>query len=685
MGNTLTQTLRLVVTGDASRAARELGKVSGSVKRMGAGLRTAGTMAIGALGPIAAGLAAVTKEAIDEEKEMALLSKAIQNNTKDTRAQVEATEEWITAQQNATGIADGELRPALAALVAVTKDTGKAQDLLSTAMDIAVAKGKPLLTIAEALAKAQNGNIGILSRYGIATRNAAGETLTFDQVMQNAAKTFGGAASTAATTTSGKFSILKAKFADMREEIGTQFIPIALKLGEGLSKAFDYLMEHKEDVKGFFRVVGKAAEVAWSIIKPIVTGLWKVIEAVVYINDKFGSKEQTKTQKILGKAHGSTWAQDNVSTAALTGRDRVKENKWVGQIDNAIRIKPATIKSVKDADAALTDLDAARKNIRQLRAVGVLSEGDAKTVLKTVDGLTKGIEKKFGDRLSEVEAKAAKTGKRLPTDIGRPLTRTKLAIPPITNGKQEGAKAGKEARNAAQAELSKELKLSIGASVNFGTGGAAPGFGGILNGMKAVNVARQQLGDRYQVGASGPDVFDCSGLVKYVYNRSGLPNFPTYTGNQWVLGRQVPKGSIRPGDQLFFRTEDPQYTDAFGWGHTGIYIGGGQYIHAANSRSGVIQSSLASTSYPWAARRHFAAAGADFIANQPTLILAAEAGRSEHVKITPAPKNGIGGDGVAFHFDLRGAVIAGIDDLAGYLGEALEMAGSASAVAAARG
>ena len=170
---------------------------------------------------------------------MALLSKALKTNANATSAQVRETERWITKMQNATGVADGELRPALAALVAVTKDTDKAQSLLAVAMDISAAKGKPLEAVTAAIAKAQLGNVGALGRLGVATKDAEGKTLSFTDAMKNAKDTYGGAAATAADTTAGKMAILKAKIADLSESIGTQLIPIVEKVVDFIGRWAD--------------------------------------------------------------------------------------------------------------------------------------------------------------------------------------------------------------------------------------------------------------------------------------------------------------------------------------------------------------------------------------------------------------------------------------------------------------
>ena len=87
--------------------------------------------------------------------------------------------------------------------------------------------------------------------------------------------------------------------------------------------------------------------------------------------------------------------------------------------------------------------------------------------------------------------------------------------------------------------------------------------------MRAFSVAKQQRGDWYQWGAEGPNRFDCSGLTKYVFAKVGV-SLPHYAAAQYQLGSPVSKDQLQPGDLVFFR----------GLGHMGMYIGGGNYIHA---------------------------------------------------------------------------------------------------------
>jgi hypothetical protein len=230
----LSQVLRLIIDGDAKGAISALLGVEKESKRsfaqLGEKMSSIGsTMTKSVTLPIVGGLALAGKAAADEEQEMAVLAQTLRNTAGATKESVDATEEWITAQQNATGIADGDLRPALANLARASKDTSKAQDLLKTAMDTSVATGKPLEQVSLALAKAYNGNIGALGRLGIATKDANGKTLSFDAVLQNLTATMGGSAAAAADTTAGKMAILRARFSDITENIGSAVLPLIEK------------------------------------------------------------------------------------------------------------------------------------------------------------------------------------------------------------------------------------------------------------------------------------------------------------------------------------------------------------------------------------------------------------------------------------------------------------------------
>ncbi|GAA2220878.1 C40 family peptidase [Streptomyces nogalater] len=88
----------------------------------------------------------------------------------------------------------------------------------------------------------------------------------------------------------------------------------------------------------------------------------------------------------------------------------------------------------------------------------------------------------------------------------------------------------------------------------------------------AVAYAYGKLGSPYVWGATGPDAFDCSGLVQAAYRAAGL-SLPRTSYAQINAGRRVSRSELRPGDLVFFYP---------GISHVGIYVGGGRMIHAPN-------------------------------------------------------------------------------------------------------
>lgn len=157
------------------------------------------------------------------------LALSLKNATGATEDQIAAVEDWITQTSLATGVTDDELRPALSKLAIATGDVSKAQELLSLGMDVAAGRGKSLEQVTEALMRAQTGNLGSLGRLGIATKNAAGETLTFQQIQKDLATQFAGQSAQAADTTAGKFARMKVALAEAGEELGYKLLPYATR------------------------------------------------------------------------------------------------------------------------------------------------------------------------------------------------------------------------------------------------------------------------------------------------------------------------------------------------------------------------------------------------------------------------------------------------------------------------
>ena len=87
-----------------------------------------------------------------------------------------------------------------------------------------------------------------------------------------------------------------------------------------------------------------------------------------------------------------------------------------------------------------------------------------------------------------------------------------------------------------------------------------------------VGIAMQYLGTPYVWGGSSPGGFDCSGLVAYAYAQFGV-SLPHNAAAMYSYGTPVSSSDLQAGDLVFFS----------GLGHMGIYIGGGQFIHAPHT------------------------------------------------------------------------------------------------------
>jgi cell wall-associated NlpC family hydrolase len=96
-----------------------------------------------------------------------------------------------------------------------------------------------------------------------------------------------------------------------------------------------------------------------------------------------------------------------------------------------------------------------------------------------------------------------------------------------------------------------------------------------------VGIAMQYLGTPYVWGGASPGGFDCSGLVAYVYAQVGV-SLPHHAASIYNYGVPVSRDQLEPGDLVFFD----------GLGHMGIYIGGGQFIHAPHTGDVVKISSM---------------------------------------------------------------------------------------------
>ena len=318
------RTLKLTILGDVDNLNKSLKTATADVETFGDKMGKVGKMVGAAFvaAAAAAGAYAVkigiegVKAAIEDEKAQTQLALALENATGATKGQIAATEQAILQMSLATGVADDDLRPALGRLVRSTGDITKAQDLLTTALDVSTATGKPLETVANALGKAYDGNTAALGKLGIGLSSAELKTMNFTDVQGKLSDLFGGAAARNADTYAGRIARMQVAFNEAKETIGYALLPIlekvinfinnnALPVINAFSGAFSL------DGKGLGGVITSVGNIISNVFTPIINGMKSAFNSIKdAIGDnldtfmQFGSYISTYLAPIIGTVLG---------------------------------------------------------------------------------------------------------------------------------------------------------------------------------------------------------------------------------------------------------------------------------------------------------------------------------------------------------------------------------------------
>lgn len=314
---TRTSTLRVEIDADARGVGPGVSQAESRFSKLGSTIGKVGKVAAAglAVGLAAAGAAAfkLAQGAAEDAQAAALMENALKKAAGATDAQVAATERWITKQGKALGVADDDLRPAMSRLAVATGDVGKAQKLASIAMDISAGTGKSLEAVTTALAKAQNGSVGGLSRLGAKTLDASGKTRSFAAITKDLARVHQGAAAKAANTAAGRMQRLKLQLAEMGESIGGKLLPVANKL-------VGWALKMAPKAEQLASNVGRRLAPAFRTVGEFITG--KVIPAAKTVYnwfvDKIAPGIKRAVQPVLA---GLKSAWGNVSQAVERNRE----------------------------------------------------------------------------------------------------------------------------------------------------------------------------------------------------------------------------------------------------------------------------------------------------------------------------------------------------------------------------
>lgn len=311
------------------KAKKEFKNLEGFGAKAQYAVKKAAIPAAAALAGVGAALFEATQGAIEDAAAQEKLAYQLKNVTGASDAQVKATEDWISAQGQALGITDDELRPALAKLANQTKDVTKAQELLTLGMDIAAATGKPLASVTEALAKAAGGQTNALAKLSPELKGMIKDGMSASDALGILEGTFGGAAQAAANTAEGGFKRLSLSLSETKESIGAALLPIVEKALPILQKFADWAQKNPNLFLGIAAAIGGVAlaitavnfAMALNPFSAIAAGVAILVVAVVTAYKKF------------------EWFRDGVNSVinAVLGYFETLINGWIMVINGVIR------------------------------------------------------------------------------------------------------------------------------------------------------------------------------------------------------------------------------------------------------------------------------------------------------------------------------------------------------------
>ncbi|MDJ0464385.1 C40 family peptidase [Streptomyces sp. H27-C3] len=149
---------------------------------------------------------------------------------------------------------------------------------------------------------------------------------------------------------------------------------------------------------------------------------------------------------------------------------------------------------------------------------------------------------------------------------------------------QERASRSSERTTLSAASTSSNDSGSTASSSASSSGSSSSSSQATGSAASVVAFARAQVGDAYVSGGTGPNSWDCSGLVQAAFGTIGV-DLPRVSQDQSTAGTQVGLSNLQPGDILYWGSAGSAY-------HVGIYVGGGKFVGAQNSGTGVVEQTL---------------------------------------------------------------------------------------------
>ncbi|MET8567183.1 C40 family peptidase [Streptomyces sp. NPDC004783] len=185
---------------------------------------------------------------------------------------------------------------------------------------------------------------------------------------------------------------------------------------------------------------------------------------------------------------------------------------------------------------------------------------------------------------AERDAAAVKAAKEAKADLAEAKKKAAEAKKKAEEAARKEA-AERAARTAERATLSASASTGSSSSSSSGsTAGVSTSTSVTGSAAAVVSFVEAQVGDAYVSGGTGPNSWDCSGLVQAAFKQVNI-DLPRVSQDQSTAGTQVSLSNLQPGDILYWGGAGSAY-------HVGVYVGDGMFVGAQNPSSGVVKQSL---------------------------------------------------------------------------------------------
>lgn len=297
---------------------------------------------------------------------------------------------------------------------------------------------------------------------------------------------------------------------------------------------------------------------------------------VVKVNSKTGesiavwnSYENGKQQTGKYLPHQSRWkTYKKVKTVKGETWYNLGGNQWISS-DNVEEEAPI---------AVTADLSAVSTAVSQVPTANVNNAQQAATTTANTASVatTTPVQTNTAAPVQQATASVAQPAQQTATTTASTQSNTTYTAPAQNNtaAKPAQQQAQPTQQASSQAATTQTAKPQVSTQSNSSTA------------QTVVSAAQSQIGKPYVWGATGPNAYDCSGLVQYAYSQAGK-NVGRTTYQQAGAGQHISVSQAQPGDILM-------------WGdyHDAIYVGNNQYVHAPQPGQNVTQASISSYFMP---------------------------------------------------------------------------------------